>query len=141
MTSNRTAGFSLIEVIAVLVVAGLMTGLAAVSLRGVTRAERLDEAVDRLRLLDERVRMIAEREHQVWRIDLSEGGATARPADAGEEDEAGVLEVRLGQRSASALGSPGTNSATRRSACGWTPRARVRTTAGPSAARTTAPRR
>ena len=91
-------GFSLVEVIAVLVVAGLMTGLAAVSLRGVTQAERLDDAADRLRLLDERVRALAEREHRPWRIDLTARGATARPADAGDSAEDRVLEVTLGDR-------------------------------------------
>ena len=89
-------GFSLIEMIAVLVVAGLMTGLAAVSLRGVTQVGRLDDAADRLRLLDERVRGLAERERRPWQIVLDAAGADASPADGSEVEGTGVLRVRFG---------------------------------------------
>lgn len=91
----RPGAFSLIEVIAVLVVAGLMTGLAAVSLRGVTRIERLDDAADRLRLLDERVRVLAERERRPWNIVISETGVDASPAEDFDAARPGVLQVRL----------------------------------------------
>ena len=91
---RRFGGFSLIEVIAVLVVVGLVTAMASASLSGVTRAQRVEDAVERLRVLDARVRVLAEREHRPWRLRLDDRGAAASPAEEADPEEE-TLRVRL----------------------------------------------
>ena len=92
---RRLRGFSLIEVVAVLVVVGLVTAMASVSLSGVTRAQRVEDAAERLRVLDARVRVLAEREHRPWRLRLDERGAAASPRGVRWSPEEETLRVRL----------------------------------------------
>lgn len=80
---------------AVVVVAGVMTGLATVSLRGLTDIGRVETAAELLHQLDARVRMIAEKENRMWWIDFSQVGATARPAASSESAAHRHFSVRL----------------------------------------------
>lgn len=91
---RQRRGFSLIEVIAVLVVVGLMTAMASVTLSGVTQPQQLKDVAEMLRLLDRRVRILAEEQHRPWRLEFSQRGATASPVGS-LKGEPGMLRVEL----------------------------------------------
>lgn len=70
LRSFRGRGFTLIEIAVCLVILGLLTGLAALSLRGVQRNVDMETWVERVAALDRQARDRAERQGQPWRLVL-----------------------------------------------------------------------
>ncbi len=76
-----TGGFSLIELVAVLAVMAVVTGVASVSLRGVKWQTDADALLTELSALDESTRQRAARHRRPWQIvlDLAARNAWAEP--------------------------------------------------------------
>ena len=73
-TNRRIAGFTLVEIAACLVIVGLLTGVAALSLRGAQRNLDLDSWVEQMTVLDQSTRQRAQSQGVAWRLvfDLNE---------------------------------------------------------------------
>jgi prepilin-type N-terminal cleavage/methylation domain-containing protein len=90
------AGFSLLEVLAVIVVLALLASVVAVSLASRWRQVRMQDLVERMITFDRQGRQMAVRFNQpmVLRFDLYEGTIRRLEAESGREME--VSPLRLG---------------------------------------------
>ncbi len=92
--ANRS-GFTLIELMIVITIIGLMAGMAALKLTGLTGNARFQQAVQRLRLLDADLRSRAVRFHQPCKLEFTIGESKILRS-YGNEDKAASSVVLPG---------------------------------------------
>jgi len=92
-------GFTLVELVAVVVLLGILSGTVMWSLSGHVHRSRLVQAADRIEALDRRARSRARRTAQPVRIvwDENEHTAHIEPVSSGQENRT-PHQVRLGQQ-------------------------------------------
>jgi type II secretion system protein H len=80
-------GFTMIEILAVMVLLGLAAGVVAVNIRGPMREASLEEVVERIVDFDGQTRAIARRKGRPLRlrVDLTAGRLSRSDAETGEE--------------------------------------------------------